>query len=979
MHSWAKQEKLDMIKQCFSNMKEDGLTADLQSYAACLECLGRQKNPDFSLLERIVEDVKKDNLDIREMFNQCVFVKDERQAVYQAIRQVLPDYEPNEPREINPYDNQLLENWKLSPMEQVVEKNPYHGVMSTRQLKTRAEQQMDLEVANDVKVKSVVLREPANERTLKMREILQVMEDDWRAQIKQGLVRKMKYMQRKNKGDHGMNLYPFLKLFDMDGYVDLVMKEIHLLATESEHFSPTSSYLWRRLGYRVHQKSLIHQKVKNKITKKTVNLYKGYSEHYANEDIGADNHRLCWQNLSMQATVGPTLDQPEKNWPYHYVKGLGKLLYDIILYDVKFDANILKSSEDRRKIPSFYSIYRNYGHTTKEEIKPHPNLVKVYQGADLEDLTFETKELPMLVPPLPWISAQSGGYLLSSAQLVRLPDQAQGQKNLMGKVAPEKLYPVLDALNTLSACAWKINKPMLDLIVDVFNNKGNKDLDIPPPVSEAPPIPRLSKTMSSEERSRVYTERLRVKQQRSEMYSLWCNELYRLSIANKFRDEIFWFPHNLDFRGRTYPCPPHFNHLGSDVVRSILLFAKGKPLGEKGLDWLKIHLVNLTGFKKRSSNVERLEFANSLMASILDSADKPLTGEKWWQTSDEPWQTLACCMEIAKAVRSGDPTQFVSHFPVHQDGSCNGLQHYAALGRDQAGAESVNLHPFDQPKDVYSDVAILVERERQKDADEGLEVAQVLDGYVRRKVIKQTVMTTVYGVTRYGAKYQILRQLKDIPDFPQEFAWAASMYLTEKTFFCLQEMFSATKEIQDWLTVSAHLISTVSGKPVEWVTPLGFPIVQPYHRTTLANRHGIRVTDTTSIFEKPNAMKQKNAFPPNFIHSLDSTHMMLTAIYCLQAGITYVSVHDCFWTHPCDVEVMNKITREQFVALHEQPILEELSKYLVEKFGSSFDSPTHQPPDEAKSHKFLDSILRQVPQKGDFDLNNVLKSTYFFS
>lgn len=54
------QEKLDMIKQCFSNMKEDGLKADLQSYAACLECLGRQKNPDFSLLERIVEDVKKD-------------------------------------------------------------------------------------------------------------------------------------------------------------------------------------------------------------------------------------------------------------------------------------------------------------------------------------------------------------------------------------------------------------------------------------------------------------------------------------------------------------------------------------------------------------------------------------------------------------------------------------------------------------------------------------------------------------------------------------------------------------------------------------------------------------------------------------------------------------------------------------------------------------------------------------------------------
>lgn len=54
-------------------------------------------------------------------------------------------------------------------------------------------------------------------------------------------------------------------------------------------------------------------------------------------------------------------------------------------------------------------------------------------------------------------------------------------------------------------------------------------------------------------------------------------------------------------------------------------------------------------------------------------------------------------------------------------------------------------------------------------------------------------------------------------------------------------------------------------------------------------------------------MKQKNAFAPNFIHSLDSSHMMLTSLYCEQAGITFMSVHDCFWTHPCTVDVMNRV------------------------------------------------------------------------
>jgi DNA-directed RNA polymerase len=54
-------------------------------------------------------------------------------------------------------------------------------------------------------------------------------------------------------------------------------------------------------------------------------------------------------------------------------------------------------------------------------------------------------------------------------------------------------------------------------------------------------------------------------------------------------------------------------------------------------------------------------------------------------------------------------------------------------------------------------------------------------------------------------------------------------------------------------------------------------------------------------------MKQKNAFPPNFIHSLDSSHMMLTSLFCEREGITFVSVHDCFWTHPSSVDIMNKV------------------------------------------------------------------------
>ncbi|KAJ2945776.1 hypothetical protein O0L34_g617 [Tuta absoluta] len=125
-------------------------------------------------------------------------------------------------------------------------------------------------------------------------------------------------------------------------------------------------------------------------------------------------------------------------------------------------------------------------------------------------------------------------------------------------------------------------------------------------------------------------------------------------------------------------------------------------------------------------------------------------------------------------------------------------------------------------------------------------------------------------------------------------------------------------------------------------------------------------------------MKQRNAFPPNFIHSLDSSHMMLTGLHCQAAGLTFVSVHDCFWTHPDSVANMNQICREQFVALHSQPILDDLSKFLVKRYSYN-DSELDDGSVGAANKKRVNNILEKVPSKGNFDLNSVLQSVYFFS
>ncbi|CAH2250123.1 jg6848 [Pararge aegeria aegeria] len=223
-------------------------------------------------------------------------------------------------------------------------------------------------------------------------------------------------------------------------------------------------------------------------------------------------------------------------------------------------------------------------------------------------------------------------------------------------------------------------------------------------------------------------------------------------------------------------------------------------------------------------------------------------------------------------------------------------------------------------------------------------------------------------------------QQSDIDDFPKDQVWACSQYLTARTFDSLQEMFSSTKLIQDWFTDCAKVISGVCGESVEWVTPLGLPVLQPYYRRGSPTGNAAQHSPAAPIdlHQRPCTMKQRNAFPPNFIHSLDSSHMMLTALHCEASAVTFVSVHDCFWTHPDTVDQMNQICREQFVALHSQPILENLSDFLVKRYSYP-ESELEDGTVGAANKGRVNLLLKKVPEKGNFDIKSVLDSVYFFS
>lgn len=999
LHGYAEKGSFERFQDIFVTLEEDNIPFNEQTFAAIFECLGRTEKSEenINLIRKYANKAGEMGISLNSIMDKSKFEFDQKEIALDAIRRIEPDFVPQyTPPKFN-YNNPLLSelNQPDTDHNESNTLNDKSAIMrskagfSKEQLQQMARDQLKIELEGSVTIKSIEnAKEFANAEFC--REKIEELYTIWRSDIKLAVNRDLNTLraQIRYNSQGNMSYYTYLKSLDSGQYADILLKEIRMLAEGSETYSPTVGQLYKNLGMKVQQRYQIDQKKRNGILEKVGEIYGNYCEKWE-EGTTNDNPRQLWQRLVHEnRATGPSMDIIDVSWPRNVLAGVGRFLYNILMRDIKIDSYILRAKGKNKQsnmMPAFYTLFRNQGRLMKEEVKPHPVLARLLRASQQQTLTFDSNLVPMLCPPQPWSTPHNGGYLLNKSELIRLPHQAVQQWQRINDANPQDLYPALDSLNQLASIPWRVNKDILDVIIEVFQNGGNSKLDVPQPPNSLPPLPAIpdrNSGLSNAERAKLFKEKMMHRRRQGEMYSLWCDTLYRLSLANHYRDKVFWLPHNMDFRGRVYPLPPHLNHLGSDLARSILIFDQAQPMGEDGFSWLKLHCINLTGLKKRDSVRERLLYAEEVMDDILDSADNPLTGRMWWTKSDEPWQTLSCCQEIAKVHRCPDPAKYMSRFPIHQDGSCNGLQHYAALGRDTAGAISVNLAPSPVPQDVYSAVAALVEKMRQTDSDNGLHVAQVLDGFVRRKVIKQTVMTTVYGVTRYGARLQIARQLKDIDSFPNEWVWPASTYLTTKTFESLREMFTSTKEIQDWFTECSRLISGVCNQNVEWVTPLGLPVVQHYNRIDNKNvpkSNTVSANMSLDMYEKPNIMKQKNAFPPNFIHSLDSSHMMLTSLHCERKGLTFISVHDCFWTHACTVPDMNKICREQFVALHSQPILEDLSQFLQNKFSFNESEIKNNNTPEDSEKKQLNRILKRLPEKGDFDLNKVLDSIYFFS
>lgn len=591
---------------------------------------------------------------------------------------------------------------------------------------------------------------------------------------------------------------------------------------------------------------------------------------------------------------------------------------------------------------------------------------------DLADFTASNRPLsmPLIIPPKPWTYPEGGGFHFREfiehpglpRQLRPLPLVRRAPKEMRDALRSANLTTVYAGLNAAQGTAWRINPRVYAVLSRMV------DLGMPGPglvTADPAPIPEdlsqedvkdLQKLIARKnEKRKVYEANAKLISKRFAQHRIF-------SAARKFvvYPQIY-FAYNLDFRGRVYACSDDLSPQGNDMQRGLLEFAKGDPLDEDGRDWLLIHLANCYGVDKVSFSA-RLRWAVDHHDMILACADDPLDAREWHR-ADQPWQFLAACFAYADQV--ANPSA-VCRVPVMLDGSCSGIQHYAALLRDEVTGKAVNLVPGDKPGDLYDEVAHRA-KERLKEEGDTLWTSFGID----RKIVKRSVMVLPYGGTFISNLDYVRDSVRDkleksggpLP-LPEKEMKAAFVSLAKTTWRAQHDVVKAPLAGMAFVRkIVREAKFRNSKKAFSWVAPSGLPVFTRYvvqSRVTLPGEIAGEKVHLQHFQESDdlNWNRIETAAPPNFVHSLDATHCLRSLERAAREGLTHFSlVHDAFGTTPTMTAKFARILREEFARLYR----EDQFKPLLEALGGN---PRDWP---------------KAPPRGTLNTEDIAKSEYLFA
>lgn len=595
---------------------------------------------------------------------------------------------------------------------------------------------------------------------------------------------------------------------------------------------------------------------------------------------------------------------------------------------------------------------------------------------------------PCLIPPQPWTGEEGvGGF--HGALKMRAPRFFKGTSEQLEIMQTEgcDLTITLAALNYQQRVAWKVNPFIhkLALLMLQYKYELKKSItsvayypkpDRPEWLDSCDDMSRISPRQKEEfDKWKLATRDWHTENKKRARIEVRMR--LALAAARDFGDlERFYFVCQADDRGREYFCSGPLNPQGSDLQKALLHSAVGGPVDTpEAVYWFKLNIATKYGIDKLAP-ADCIKWVDNNHDNIIAAAADPLNREAfdWWSQADKPLQFIAVCDEYRRWVES--PLDFEARIAVSMDGTCNGLQNYSALLRDPVGGRATNLISAESgiPNDIYGDVAIAAFKRLEADVGGIYRPGWLLHGF-NRKLTKPSVMTQVYGSTFGTCRKSIVAYCVERALFEDE-QYEHADYAARLVWEGIGDVVVAARECMEWLRKCAGLIMAEGAEFISWPAPSGFRVVQVYRKPKLVRvkayigksvSYAIQVAADDA--DDQDKLRHRNAFPPNFIHSVDASHLAMVAVGMgslheqmrLEGRLSKIwanesvflhFIHDDFGALPHMAADLARIIREKFVEMHENYDIESIRKDYW--------------------------FLPEPPKKGSLDIRCVLDSINFF-
>ena len=291
-------------------------------------------------------------------------------------------------------------------------------------------------------------------------------------------------------------------------------------------------------------------------------------------------------------------------------------------------------------------------------------------------------------------------------------------------------------------------------------------------------------------------------------------------------------------------------------------------------------------------------------------------------------------------------------------GSNNGWQHLAAISKDPHAGRLVGLVPVEIQEDFYVKTAkALIDIMPEWFCERQIPMKKI-----RKGISKRGSMTRAYsaGAGKIGENmWTDVKQIDMHTDY--DITPKDCTVLAKNLVLAINGVCTGPLETMAYLQKIANVeLDETRDVKITWETPAGFLAefearLKKKDRIKNTIRGFKRINHVVMIdVDRPDRQKFMTGISPNFIHSLDASHMCLVMDRWDRA---FGGVHDSFSTYADDVDDLQQLTKDVFIEMYA---------------------------DDDNFQGIADRILTTnpgitIPGSGSLDINEVNNSDYFFA